>query len=188
MITLFILPDRKKKQNSESLQVQPVQLIKMISDWNGSICGLLSKDVIPVNDTTAFINDVVLVAVNVPFCVFAFLSNLVVIVTVVKKPVLHKPFYMLLCSLAFADCLTGVIAQPVFAAWRLMIHRAHISCDYQLELYVLNRWTYRITTLLSLVNIAVMSVDRYSALSKPLQYRATANNRGKWSYKRIILS
>ena len=151
----------------------------MISDWNGSICGLVTEDVIPVNDTVAVINDVVLVAVNLPFCCLAFLGNLVVIVVVVKKPFLHKPCYMLLCSLAFADFLSGVIAQPLFAARRLMIHRAHISCDYQFELYVLNRWTYRITTLLSLVNIAVMSFDRYSALSKPLLYRATANNRGK---------
>ena len=187
MIILLILPDWEKKQNSQFL-VQPAQLIKMISDPNENICGLVTEDVIPVNDTAAFINDAVLVAVNVPFCVFAILSNLVVIVAVVKKPVLHKPCYMLLCSLAFADCLTGAIAQPLFAVRRLMIHRAHKSCDYQLELYVLKRCTYRMTTLLSFVNIAVMSVDRYRALSKPLQYRATSNNRGKWSYKRIMLS
>ena len=141
----------------------------MTLDWNENICGLARKDVIPVNDTAAVINDAVLVAVNVPFCVFALFSNLVVIVVVVKKPFLHKPCYMLLCSLAFADFLSGVIAQPLFAARRLMIHRAHISCDYQFELYVLNRLTYRITTLLSLVNIAVMSFDRYSALTKALQ-------------------
>ena len=159
----------------------------MISDPNENICGLVTEDVIPVNDTAAFINDAVLVAVNVPFCVFAILSNLVVIVAVVKKPVLHKPCYMLLCSLAFADCLTGVIAQPLFIARRLMIHRAHMSCDYQLELYELNHWTFRMTALLSFVNMSVMSFDRYSALSKPLQYRATANNRGKWSYNGIML-
>ena len=33
--------------------------------------------------------------------------------------------------------------------------------------------------LLSFVNITVMSFDRYSALSKPLQYRANASYRGK---------
>ena len=151
----------------------------MISDWNSSICGLVTDDVIPVNDTAAFINDVVFAAVNVPFCVFAFFSNLVAIVGVVKTTALHKPCNMLLCSLAFADCLTGAVAQPLFIARRLMIHQAHMSCDYQLELYVLKRCTYRITTLLSFVNIAVMSFDRYSALYKPLQYRATSNNRGK---------
>jgi len=151
----------------------------MISDWNRGICGLLTEDVIPVNDTVAFINDVVLAAVNVPFCVFAFISNLVAVVAVVKTPALHKPCNILLCSLAFADCLSGVISQPLFIVRRLMIHRAHASCDYQLELYVLHRCTLRLTFFLSLVSITVMSFDRYSALSKPLQYRANARNRGK---------
>ena len=156
-----------------------MQLIKMISDLNRGICGLVAEDVIPVNDTAAFINDVVLAAVNMPFCAFAVLSNLVGIVAVVKNPVLHKPCNMLLCSLAFADCLTGAISQPLFITRRLMIHRAHISCDYQLELYVLHRCTLKMTTLLSFVNITVMSFDRYRALSKPLQYRTNASNRGK---------
>ena len=140
----------------------------MTTVTNRSICGLLAEDVIPVNDTAAFINDIVLAVVSVPLCVFTFLSN-----------ALHKPSNILLCSLASVDCLSGVISQPLFIARRLMIHRAHISCDYQLELYVLHRCTYGLTTLLSFVNITVMSFDRYSALSNPLQYRANAANRGK---------
>ena len=151
----------------------------MISDWNRSICGLVTEDVISVNDTAAFINHVVFAAVSVPFCVFAFLSNLVAIVAVVKTTALHKPYNILLCSLASADCLSGVISHPLFIAKLLMIHRAHISCDYQLELYVLSRSCLRLSMLLSFVNITVMSFDRYSALSKPLQYRANASYRGK---------
>jgi len=159
----------------------------MISDWNRSICGLLAEDVIPVNDTTAFINHVVFVAVNGPFCVFAFLINLVEIVAVVKTSTLHKPSNILLCSLALSDGLSGITSQPLLIAKLLVIHRAHISCDYQLELYVLTRCCIRLSTLLSLVNIAVMSFDRYSALSKPLQYRANGSNKGKASYRQIML-
>ena len=153
--------------------------IQMTSVGSRNVCGLLNQDVIPLNDTAAFINDAVLVAVNVPFCVFAFLSNLVAIVAVVKTPSLQKPCNVLLCSLAFADCLTGVITQPLFIARRLIIHRAHISCDYQLELYVLHSCSLRLTTLLSFANITVMSFDRHYALSKPLQYRADASNSGR---------
>ena len=160
----------------------------MASDWNRSICDLVSEDVIPVNDTAAFINDAVLVAVNIPLCVFAFLSNLVAIVAVVKTPSLHRPSNILLCSLAFADCLTGIITQPLFIARRLMVHRAHISCDYQLEVYVLHRTTMRLTTLLSFVNMMVMSFDRHSALSNPLQYRANANYRGKRGDYHVMVS
>ena len=154
----------------------------MISDWNRSICGLLEQDVIPVNDTAAFVNDIVLAAVNVPLCIFAFLSNLVAIATVVKTPALHKPSTILLCSLASVDCLSGAISQPLFIARRLMIHRAHISCDYQLELYVLQRCSLRLTVLLSFSILTLISFDRHYALSKPLQYRADATNSGKTSF------
>ena len=149
---------------------------------NRSICGLQAQDVIPISDNGAFINDVALAAVNVPLCVFAFLSNLVAIVAVAKTPALHKPSNILLCSLAFTDCLSGAISQPFFIARRLMIHRAHISCDYQLELYVLHRCLLRLTTLLSFANLTLISFDRHYALSKPLRYRADASNSRKTSF------
>ena len=154
----------------------------MTSETNRSICGLPAQDVIPVNDTAAFISDAVLVAVNVPLCVFAFLSNLVAIIAIVKTPVLQKPSNILLCSLAFADCLSGLISQPLFIARRLMIHRAHISCYYQLELYVLHRCLIRLATFLSFANLTLIRFDRHYALSKPLRYRADASNSGKTSF------
>ena len=157
------------------------QWIKMTSETNRSICGL-AQDVIPINDTAAFISDAVLTAVNVPLCVFAFLSNFVTIVAVVRTPALHKPSNILLCSMAFADCLSGFISQPLFIARRLMIHRAHISCDYQLELYVLHRCLIRLTTFLSFANLTLISFDRHYALSKPLRYRADASSSGNTSF------
>ena len=153
----------------------------MTSETNRSICGL-AQDVIPINDAAAFISDAVLAAVNVPLCVFAFFSNLVAIVVVAKTPALHKPSNILLCSLEFADCVSGGISQPLFIARRLMIHRAHMSCDYQLKVYVLHRCLLRLTILLSFVNLTLISFDRHYALSKPLRYRADASNSGKTSF------
>ena len=148
----------------------------MTSETNRSICGLLAEDVIPINDTAAFISDAVLAAVNLPLCVFAFLSNLVAIVAVAKTPALHKPSNILLCSLTFTDCVSGAISQPLFIARRLMIHRAHMSCVYQLEVYVLHRCLLRLTTLLSFVNLTLINFDRHCALSKPLRYWADVSN------------
>ena len=160
----------------------------MTSETNRSICGLSAQDAIPANDTTAFISDAVLVAVNVPLCVFAFLSNLLAIVAIVRTPALHKPSNILLSSLAFTDCLSGAISQPLLIARRLMIHRVHISCDYQLELYILHRCLVRLTTFLSFANLTLISFDRHYALSKPLRYRADATSSGKTSFiQRTIL-
>jgi len=108
----------------------------MALSMNSSICGLPLWVPIPSNDSTASIaNDVVLSIVNVPFCLFAFLANLAVIVAVIKTLSLQRPSNILLSSLATTDCLTGLVAQPLFVAWRLMIHRIYESCDHQVELF-----------------------------------------------------
>ena len=68
---------------------------------------------------------------------FAFLANVSVIIAVIKTPSLQRPCNILMCSLATADCLTGLVAQPLFVAWRLMISipRIYQSCDHQVELF-----------------------------------------------------
>ena len=71
---------------------------------------------IPDNDTASFIHEVVVSALKVPCCVFAFLGNLAVIVAVIKTPSLQRPCNILLRSLCATDCLTGLVAQPIFVA------------------------------------------------------------------------
>ena len=149
----------------------------MAEHLNGTICGLPQWLPIPRNDTTSFIHDVVLSAVNVPFCVFAFLGNLVVILAVIKTPSLQSPCNILLCSLATTDCLTGLVAQPIFVAWRLMIHRIHESCDYQVELF--QAYTVALSFVgWSFANMSLISCDRHYAIAKPLAYRVNVTMKG----------
>ena len=82
-----------------------------------AICGIKPWIGIHRNDTAAYLNDMILVTVNGCLAIFAFLSNLVIIVTVIKTPSLQKPCNILLSNLAFADCLTGVIVQPMFIVY-----------------------------------------------------------------------
>ena len=147
---------------------------------HGTICGLPEWLQIPSNDTASFINDVVLSAVNVPCCIFAFIGNLAVIVAVIKTPSLQRPCNILLCSLATTDCLTGLVAQPIFVVWRLMMHRIHESCDYQFELFRAFRVCQAVFTGWSFATITLISFDRHYALAKPLVYRATVTNKGKY--------
>ena len=141
------------------------------------MCGLPSWLLIPSNDTASFVNDVVLCVVNVPFCVFAFLGNMAVILAVIKTPSLQRPCNILLCSLSTTDCLTGLIAQPIFVAWRLMIHRIHESCDHQTELF--NAYIVTLSFVgWSFANVTLISFDRHYALAKPLVYRANVTKKG----------
>ena len=148
-------------------------------------CGLPLWLPIPSNDTASYIHDVVLCAVNIPFCIFAFLGNLAVIVAVIKTPSLQRPCNILLCSLATTDCLTGLIAQPIFVAWRLMIHRIHDSCDHQAEMLYAFIVSQEAFAGWSLVNITLISFDRHYALAKPMVYR-TSTTRKSNNFKRFF--
>jgi len=89
----------------------------MVFHENGTICGLPSWTGVVPNSTAAYINDILLVPVNSFCAIFALLSNLAINVAVIKNSSLQKHSDILLRSLAFADCLTGVTAQPMFVVW-----------------------------------------------------------------------
>ena len=143
-----------------------------------SVCGLPTWIAFPANDSASFVNDVVAAAVNAPLSVFAFLSNLLVIITVAKTPSLQRPANVLLCSLAAIDCLTGVTTQPLFFIWRLMLHRARHSCYLQTELEESRLVLTTLTLGWSLAILTLISFDRVRALSNPLSYRTEVTNKG----------
>ena len=141
-------------------------------------CGLPDFIAFPTGESTSFMNDLLAAGINAPLSVFAFVSNLLVIITVIKTPSLQRPSNVLLCSLAATDCLTGVTTQPLFSVWRLMLYRARLSCYLQAEVFNLR---YVLTTLTlgwSLTILTLISFDRARALSNPLAYRAEVTNKG----------
>ena len=142
-------------------------------------CGVPEWFGIPAqNDSAAFINEALVAAVNIPFCAFAFFSNLAVIVTIIKTPSLQKPCYTLLCSLAATDCLTGITAQPIFVALRLMFYRDPWTCSHQHKLFTPFYASTMLTSGWSFAFLAVISFDRHYALSRPLVYRTNVTNKG----------
>ena len=154
---------------------------------NDTNCGLPQWVPLPRNDPASFVNDFVVCVINIPLCIFAFLGNLAVIIAVIKTPSLQRPCNILLCSLAITDCLTGLVAQPLFVAWRLTIHRIHESCDHQDDMF--KAFTMGLPFVgWSFANITLISFDRHYALAKPLKYRSNVTNRGKhFKIKYIII-
>lgn len=137
-----------------------------------TICGLPRWVGIIRNDTAAFANDVLLATVNGFSAVFAFLSNLAIVVAVMKNPSLQKRSNIFLCSLAFPDCLSGIAAQPMFIAWRFFLQTAQQSCLHQLLVFNVYYALNALTVGLSFVNVVIISFDRHFALSRPLEYLA----------------
>jgi len=143
-----------------------------------TVCGLPHWIAFPANDSTSFINDVLAASVNALLSFFAFVSNLLVILTVVKTPSLQRPANVSLCSLAATDCLTGATAQPVFFIWRLMLYRARQSCYFQAELFQARQVLSTLTLGWSLSILTLISFDRARALSNPMRYRTEVTNKG----------
>ena len=152
------------------------------------ICNLPDWVPVPTNGSTISIINLVVAVSNVPFGIFAFLSNLAIIVAVVKTPSLQRPSNILLCSLATSDCLVGLVAQPLFFTWWMHIQRAQdYSCLY-LQQLTLAAWIARVFPAgLSMANLTIISLDRCYALCRPFAYRAKVTKRGNaLSFTRTI--
>ena len=153
-----------------------------------NICDLPEWVPVPTNDSTITIIDFVLASSNVPFGIFAFLSNLAIIVAALKTPSLQRPSNILLCSLATSDCLVGLVAQPLFVTWWMLIQRVEdYSCLYLQQLTLAALIARMFPTALSLANSTVISLDRCYALCRPFAYRAKVTRRGnEFSFSRTI--
>ncbi|XP_078356392.1 trace amine-associated receptor 7f-like, partial [Oculina patagonica] len=119
---------------------------------------------------SVYANDMAVTVVHIPFAIFAFLANLSVIATIIRTPSLHSPVNVLLCSLAAADCLTGLVVQPVYASWRFLLHHFGDPCRL-VHLYQASKSLPFLFVGCTFLNLAITSVDRFYAVSKPLAYR-----------------
>ena len=152
-----------------------------------AVCGLPWWTGLQRNDNIAYVNDILIAAVNGSSAIFAILSNLAIIVTIIKTPTLQKPGNILLCSLAFADLLTGATAQPLFVVWRLFLQRSQKSCLHQILVFDVYHTFKYFAVGLSFVNIVLISFDRHYALSKPLEYIVKVTKSGNWLQARLLL-
>lgn len=130
---------------------------------------------------SVYASDIALMVVNIPFAIFAFLSNLAVIVTIIRTSSLHVPVNVLLCGLATADCLTGLVVQPLYASWRFLLHHLEFPCRL-VHLYQASKSLPFLLVGCTFLNLALSSIDRFYAVTKPLAYRATVTFQGLYAF------
>uniref|UniRef100_A0A3B4BJL1 G-protein coupled receptors family 1 profile domain-containing protein n=1 Tax=Periophthalmus magnuspinnatus TaxID=409849 RepID=A0A3B4BJL1_9GOBI len=90
------------------------------------------------------------------------LSNLLLIIVICLNRTLHEPMYIFLCSL-FMNELFGSTALFPMLLWEI-IQDVHIITAFFCFLQIFLVHSY-------ILNLAVMSYDRYVAICRPLQYR-----------------
>ncbi|XP_007259914.3 trace amine-associated receptor 13c-like [Astyanax mexicanus] len=97
-------------------------------------------------------------------------GNLLIIISVCHFKQLHTPTNMLILSLAVSDFLVGALVMPTALAW--MIESCWIFDTCYCLIYILT--SYFLTTT-SIFNVALISADRYFALSNPFLYTDTVS-------------
>ena len=116
-----------------------------------------NKDKSSYPDTIVIINCVL----NAPLMLIAITGNSLVLAAILRTPSLRSPSTVFLCSLAVSDLLVGLVVQPLFIAFRLMVCRT--------LLYAYSIWSGLVCAV-SLCTMATISVDRFLALHYHMRY------------------
>ncbi|XP_051780143.1 trace amine-associated receptor 13c-like [Erpetoichthys calabaricus] len=94
-----------------------------------------------------------------------FFGNLVVIISISHFRQLHTPTNILILSLAVADFLVGVVVMP------FMTIQSIETCWYFGEkMCIIYTLVLSGLTTASMMNLAVIAIDRYLAISNPMMY------------------
>ncbi|CAK9794916.1 Dopamine receptor 2 [Anthophora plagiata] len=100
------------------------------------------------------------------FSVATVFGNMLVILAVVRERYLHTATNYFVTSLAFADCLVGLVVMPFSAIYEVLENRWLFTtdwCDVWRSLDVL-------FSTASILNLCVISLDRYWAITDPFTY------------------
>ncbi|XP_057663319.1 dopamine receptor 2-like [Diorhabda carinulata] len=109
---------------------------------------------------------VVVVSLLLIFSMCTVFGNMLVILAVIRERYLHTPTNYFITSLAVADCLVGLVVMPFSALYEVLGHTWFFGsdwCDIWRSLDVL-------FSTASILNLCVISLDRYWAINDPITY------------------
>ena len=108
-------------------------------------------------------------AVNILLSITATLGNSLILVALHKESSLHPPSKLLYRCLATTDLLVGLVGQPLVATlWMSVFHEQWRLCRFAWEAAFISGYGL---SLMSLLTMAAMSVDRLLALLLGLRYK-----------------
>ena len=115
-----------------------------------------------------FIANILTCIVNFIFPLITCVGNSVILHAIRKTQDLHSPSFILLGCLAASDLLVGVICQPFWVAFKIaeLEENFTVYCTLRM-IWSISSW---ITSGVSFLTLAAVSIDRLLALSLHLRY------------------
>lgn len=132
------------------------------------ICDSLKEKLIIEDSPLPFV--VSIAFTNLVLSLTAFVGNLLIVLVLKKCRTIHPPSKVLLFSLALTDLGVGLFSQPLFAASRIIGY----TQDYNKVICIIAVFDTLVGDALaavSLLTVAVISVDRYLAFRLRGKYR-----------------
>ena len=117
---------------------------------------------------SVFITNIVTCILNFVFSLITCMGNFFIIFAIRKTQGLHSPSFILLGCLAASDLIVGLICQPFYLAFKIaeLVENFSAYCPLRM-LQSISSW---ITSGVSLVTLAAVSIDRLLALTLHLRY------------------
>ena len=119
--------------------------------------------------TAAYAADVLITVLSSIACPLTTVLNLLVIISVKRKPQLKTISNTVLGCLAVTDALMGIIGLPLFVTTRMLTYQAETSSDVCAVKGVF-RSVLRILGGATMFHLIVMNVERYIAIKHPFQH------------------
>ena len=119
-----------------------------------------------------YIANIVIVLI---LCIPTAAMNTFVILAIYTTPSLHTSPNILICSLAFTDLASGLVAQPIYVVSRVaeMKHCVSTFCSTWLVSRLLGSWLANA----SLLTLTAISIDRVQAVRRALRYRSAVRTK-----------
>ncbi|XP_077458256.1 adenosine receptor A1 [Stigmatopora argus] len=119
-------------------------------------------------------SDVVYASLEAFIAVFCCLGNVLVIVAVWTTKSVGQPTFCLIVSLAAADCAVGLVAIPLAVLVDGRVRTSFGACLFLSCVVIL-------LTLVSILSLMAITVDRFLRVYIPLRYKRTVTQRHSWS-------
>ena len=146
--------------------METFQVLQVMNTTVTTQCFFLATNLEKTSGTS--IANILTSILNSIFSSITCVGNYIVLRAIFKAADLHSPSFVLLSCLAIADLFVGLICQPFFVAYKVAEHMENFGAYCTLRMFQsISSW---ITSGVSLLTLAAVSVDRLLALTLHLRY------------------